>query len=50
MAIGEWVGFVGRDHKECSGRVIRLNDKTVALEYEQQQWRVSYSLLHRVLD
>lgn len=50
VAIGDWVGFVGRDNKERSGRVIRLNDKTVTIECEQLQWRVSYSLLHRVLD
>jgi hypothetical protein len=31
-------------------RAIRLNDKTVTIECEHQHWRVSYSLLHRVLD
>ena len=50
VAIGDRVGFVGRDHKERSGRIIRLNDKTVTLECEHQQWRVSYALLHRVVD
>ena len=50
VAIGDRVGFVGRDQKERSGRIIRLNDKTVTLECEHQQWRVSYSLLHRVVD
>lgn len=50
VAIGDRVGFVGRDHKERSGRIIRLNDKTVTLECEDQQWRVSYGLFHRVVD
>lgn len=50
VALGDRVSFVGRDHKERSGRVIRLNDKTVTIKSEHQQWRVSYSLLHRVLD
>lgn len=50
VAIGDWVGFVGRDHRERSGRVVRLNDKTVTLECEGQKWRVAYSLLHRVFD
>lgn len=50
VAIGDRVGFVGRDGRERSGRIIRLNDKTVTLDCENQQWRVSYSLLHRVLD
>ena len=50
VAIGDLVGFVGRDHKERSGRIIRLNDKTVTLDCEQQQWRVAYALLHRVVE
>lgn len=50
VAVGDRVGFVGRDHEERSGRIIRLNDKTVTVECEQQQWRVSYGLLHRVVD
>jgi len=50
VAVGDRVGFVGRDHKQRSGRIIRLNDKTVTLDCEQQQWRVAYSLLHRVVD
>ena len=29
---------------------VRLNDKTVTLRCGQQQWRVSYGLLHRVVD
>lgn len=50
VAIGDRVGFVGHDHKARSGKIIRLNDKTVTLECEHQQWRVSYGLLHRVVD
>lgn len=50
VAIGDRVGFVGRDQQERSGRVIRLNDKTVTLDCAGQQWRVAYSLLHRVVD
>lgn len=50
VAIGDRVGFVGRGHKERSGRIIRLNDKTVNLECERQQWRVSHILLHGVVD
>ena len=40
----------GRDQQERSGRVIRLNDKTVTLDCAGQQWRVAYGLLHRVVD
>ncbi|MCK0509563.1 hypothetical protein [Aromatoleum buckelii] len=50
VAVGDRVGFVARDDKERCGRIIPLNDKTVTLECDQQQWRVSYSLLHRVVD
>jgi hypothetical protein len=31
-------------------QVIRLNDKTVTLLCGQQQWRVAYAFLHRVVD
>jgi len=50
VAIGDVVGFVDRNHQQRSGRIVRLNDKTVTLHCGQQQWRVSYALLHRVLD
>lgn len=32
------------------GRIIRLNDKTVTLQCGQQQWRVAYCFLHRVVE
>ena len=50
VAIGELVGFVDRNDQERSGRIVRLNDKTVTVHCGQQQWRVSYALLHRVVD
>ena len=50
VAIGDVVGFIDRNHQQRSGRIVRLNDKTVTLHCGQQQWRVSYGLLHRVLD
>ena len=50
IGIGDVVGFIDRNHQQRSGRIVRLNDKTVTLHCGQQQWRVSYGLLHRVLD
>jgi hypothetical protein len=50
MAVGDLVGFLDRDQGQRSGRVIRLNDKTVTLDCKGQQWRVAYSLLHRVVE
>lgn len=50
VAVGDVVGFLDRDQQERSGRVVRLNDKTVTLLSGHQQWRVSYGLLHRVID
>lgn len=50
VTIGEVVGFVDRDQQQRSGRIIRLNDKTVTLLCGQQQWRVAYCFLHRVVD
>ncbi len=50
IAIGETVGFLDRDQQQRTGKVIRLNDKTVTLQCGQSQWRVAYSYLHRVVD
>ena len=50
VGIGDVVGFVDKHQKQRSGRIVRLNDKTVTLLVGQQQWRVSYGLLHRVVD
>ena len=50
VAIGDAVGFIDRNQQQRSGQVIRLNDKTVTLLCGQQQWRVAYAYLHRVVD
>ncbi|MDD5029825.1 MAG: hypothetical protein PHH58_10045 [Rhodoferax sp.] len=50
VALGDVVGFVGRDQQQCIGKIIRLNDKTVTLQCHQSQWRVAYRFLHRVVD
>lgn len=50
VAIGETVGFLDRDQQQRTGKVIRLNDKTVTLLCGSSQWRVAYSYLHRVVE
>ena len=50
VATGDMVGFMDRNHQQRSGRILRLNDKTVTLMCGQQQWRVAYGFLHRVVD
>jgi hypothetical protein len=50
VALGDVVGFMGRDQQQRTGKIIRLNDKTVTLQCAQTQWRVAYSFLHRVFD
>ena len=50
VAVGEVVGFLDRNQQQRSGRITRLNDKTVSLICDQRQWRVAYSLLHRVVE
>jgi len=50
VAVGDVVGFMDRNHQQRSGRILRLNDKTITLMCGQQQWRVAYGLLHRVVD
>jgi hypothetical protein len=42
--------ILDRNHQQRSGQIVRLNDKTVTLHCGQQQWRVGYSLLHRIVD
>ena len=50
VAIGDTVGFLDHEHHQRSGKVMRLNDKTVTLHSDGQKWRVAYALLHRVLN
>lgn len=50
IAVGEIVGYLDRNGRQRSGRVIRLNDKSATLVVGDQQWRVAYGFLHRVLE
>ena len=50
LAIGDVVGFVDRDQNHRTGKIIRLNDKTVSLQCGSTQWRVAYAYLHHVVD
>ena len=50
VAVGDMVGFLDRNHQQRSGKVVRLNDKSVTVLCGNVQWRVAYSLLHRVLE
>lgn len=50
VVVGDTVGFLDKEQRQRQGRVVRLNDKTVTLLCDEQKWRVSYTLLHRVLD
>ncbi len=50
VAVGDIVGFLDREQRLRSGKIIRINDKTVTIVSQNQQWRVSYALLHRIVD
>lgn len=50
VEIGDTVGFHDHEHRQRSGQIVRLNDKTVTLISDGQKWRVAYALLHRVID
>ncbi len=50
IAIGDRVGFRDRDGRQRHGKVMRLNGKTVTLDCDGMQWRVAYTLLHRMID
>jgi len=44
VAVGDTVGFLDRDQQQRSGKIIRLNEKTVTLLSNGQKWRVGYGL------
>lgn len=50
VAVGDTVGFLDREQQQRSGKIIRLNEKSVTLLSNGQKWRVSYGLLHHVVD
>lgn len=50
IAVGDRVGFQDRFGHQRHGRVTRLNGKTVTLDCDGTPWRVSYALLHRLID
>lgn len=50
VAVGDVIGFQDREGDQRSGEIIRLNDKTVTVLCDGQRWRVSYALLHRLID
>ena len=50
VAIGDVVGFLDREQQQRTGKIIRLNDKTVSLQCGPAHWRVAYAYLHRVVD
>jgi len=50
VSVGDCVGSTDRDGYERSGKVIRLNQKTVTLECEKGMWRVAYELLFKEAD
>ena len=50
VAIGDVVSFVSRNQQQLTGKIIRLNDKTVTVLCGQVKWRVGYNDLHRVVD
>jgi len=50
VAVGDVVGFLDRSQQQRSGRIMRLNDKTVTLLCGHQQWRVAYAFLHRIVE
>jgi hypothetical protein len=50
IAVGDILGYLDRNGRERSGTVTRLNDKTASLTVGDQQWRVAYCFLHRVME
>ena len=54
IAVGDLLGFRDKHGIEHTGKVLRLNTKSVTLDVREKdralQWRVGYTLLYRILD
>lgn len=50
IAVGDAIGFHDREGRQRHGTVMRLNNKTVTIDCDGHPWRVSYTLLHRMID
>ena len=50
FALGDTVSFEGRDLIQRLGSIVRLNQKTATVSCDGHQWRVSFALLHHVVD
>ena len=50
FARGDTVSFEGRDLIQHLGRIVRLNQKTATVSCDGLEWRVSFALLHHVID
>ena len=51
IRIGDIVGFKDKTNNNRRGKVVRINPKTVTLFVEpNQKWRVSYSMLHPIIN
>lgn len=50
VGVGDTVGFLDRENRERSGKVVRLNQQSVTLIADGKKWRVPYALLHWVVD
>ena len=48
--VGDSVGFEGRDLLQHVGKIVRLNQKSATVSCDEGEWRVSYALLHRVVE
>ncbi|MGN7611883.1 hypothetical protein ACQZV8_07330 [Magnetococcales bacterium HHB-1] len=51
LQVGGFVAFKDKQNVERVGEIVRLNQKTVTLKVNgREKWRVSYSLLSKVVD
>lgn len=50
LSVGDVVGFVDNSGVEQHGSVVRLNQKTATIEAGDRGWRVSYALLHKIIE
>lgn len=50
LAVGDRVGFRGRNQREEIGQIAKLNPKMAVVQTKEAKWRVRYEALYPILD
>ena len=50
LAVGDCVGFRGRNQKEEIGQIAKLNPKMAVVQTKEAKWRVRYDAIYPIFD